>query len=137
MSAKVIYYLLFALLMVSASDATGDNKVDQNKEPSIPKNKKQLKGILTNNTKVVVMFHENKAKPCIRIMPMFEGFRTDEKFSGIKFLKLDVDKLDNLEDFDVQTIPTFRFYVHGKKTGEVVGANAGALKNKMEEFLKK
>ncbi|KAI1698208.1 thioredoxin domain-containing protein [Ditylenchus destructor] len=134
-------------MVPTASDATGDNKVDQKKETHelvTVKDNTEFKSLLKGDGKVVVMFSASWAGTMEylnrSIMPTFEKFPTCERFSGIKFGKIDVDEYpesESLKQLGIRAMPSFMFFVNGKKTGEVIGANPKALENEMEEFLRK
>lgn len=89
---------------------------------------------------VIVDYWATWCGPCKLISPHFG--KLEEKFPGIKFVKVDVDE-QNVSDHivvpcadcsqeasafaKVKAMPTFQAYKNGNKIGEVVGANVAKL----------
>jgi hypothetical protein len=59
------------------------------------------------------------------------------EFIHVKFLKVDIDKMgEQLEDVlrEINTVPTFYFYIDGILTDMLSGANPSLLKKKIEKL---
>lgn len=62
------------------------------------------------------------------------------KYDKATFLKVDIDeeKLHEVvSDEKIASVPTFRFFHGGKSSGEVIGANAKELKDKVAALSSK
>jgi thioredoxin-like negative regulator of GroEL len=67
------------------------------------------------------------------IGPKFEAMSKEPGFSGVTFIKVDVDDAEDLAaQCGVSAMPTFQFYKSGKKVDELMGANEGHLREKIE-----
>jgi thioredoxin 1 len=67
------------------------------------------------------------------IGPKFEAMSKEPGFSGVTFIKVDVDDAEDLAaQCGVSAMPTFQFYKGGKKVDELKGANEGHLREKIE-----
>lgn len=75
---------------------------------------------------VVIDFYATWCGPCKRIAPTFE--KLAEAFSGITFLKVDVDEsADLVNKYDVNAMPTFIFLKDGVVIKRVEGADMKEL----------
>ncbi|BAH93672.1 Os06g0665900, partial [Oryza sativa Japonica Group] len=65
--------------------------------------------------------------------------KLSSRYPKIPIYKVDID-MDGvgskLSDLKIFSVPTFHFYYQGRKTGEVVGANATKLESTMESLHK-
>jgi thioredoxin 1 len=67
------------------------------------------------------------------IAPKVEEF--SKKYTNVVFLKVDVDNLSDVAaKCDIRSMPTFQIYKGGEKVGEVIGAAAKPLEDKIKEF---
>ena len=83
------------------------------------------------NKLVAVDFTASWCGPCQMIGPKFAAM--SEEFTDVIFYKVDVDKNDETaEAYDVQAMPTFKFFKNGKVIAEVVGSNEAKLRSTIE-----
>uniref|UniRef100_A0A0D3GJN7 Thioredoxin domain-containing protein n=1 Tax=Oryza barthii TaxID=65489 RepID=A0A0D3GJN7_9ORYZ len=75
--------------------------------------------------------------PCRAMAPVIS--KLSSQYPKIPIYKVDID-MDGvgskLSDLKIFSVPTFHFYYQGRKTGEVVGANATKLESTMESLHK-
>ncbi|KAJ3234315.1 hypothetical protein HDU78_005897 [Chytriomyces hyalinus] len=65
--------------------------------------------------------------PCKVISPVFAEMA--KEYTNLVFVKVDVDEVpEAAEGAGIRAMPTFQFYKSGKKIDELVGANAGKLR---------
>lgn len=82
-------------------------------------------------TKAVVDFYATWCGPCKMFGPIFEEASED---SNINFVKLDVDKNDDIaRKYGVMTIPTVILFDNGEEVKRHVGL---MNKEELEEFIK-
>lgn len=56
--------------------------------------------------------------------------------AGVRFLKVDVDRLNTLAaECSVSAMPTFHYYMGGKKVAEVVGARQDMIKKHLDAHM--
>ncbi|HEU4570220.1 MAG TPA: thioredoxin [Gemmatimonadales bacterium] len=84
---------------------------------------------------VLVDFWATWCGPCLMIAPYLEQMA--QKYAGkLKVLKLDVDANQRTSiRFNVRSIPTMMFFKDGKHVDTLVGANPGALEQKVTQHL--
>jgi thioredoxin 1 len=82
----------------------------------------------------IVDFTATWCGPCKMIGPIFENFSKDKDYSNVKFIKVDVDELEDVSsEAKVEAMPSFFVYKNGKKVDELVGASEGELKKLIEK----
>ena len=83
------------------------------------------------NKLVAVDFTASWCGPCQMIGPKFAAM--SEEFTDVIFYKVDVDNnTETAEAYDVQAMPTFKFFKNGKVIAEVVGSNEAKLRSTIE-----
>lgn len=73
--------------------------------------------------------------PCRTIAPTFAAMSLE--FPKVKFLKVDIDSESlegTVQKAGISAVPTFQFYVKGKKVDEFSGANIQQLQEKIEKL---
>lgn len=77
--------------------------------------------------KLVIKCETNKCKPCHTINPFFQMLAKDPRFADkLLFIRIDVDKMkQNLRSLfgELNVVPTFFYFVAGKKIAMTVGGN--------------
>jgi thiol-disulfide isomerase/thioredoxin len=82
----------------------------------------------------VVMFTAGWCGPCKRIKPDFN--RLGSMHTGIDFFMVDVDQGPEIASMEnIQSMPTFKFYMNGKIVKQFTGANIALLEENMSYFL--
>lgn len=74
----------------------------------------------------------------LQIAPYLETLskQADVVAAGVRFLKVDVDRLDKLAaKCSVSAMPTFHYYMAGKKVAEVVGARQDMIKKSLDAHM--
>ncbi|XP_065647363.1 uncharacterized protein LOC100205970 isoform X3 [Hydra vulgaris] len=94
--------------------------------------KKEFDSILQNHERVAVDFTATWCGPCKMIGPKFE--KLAEKYSSIKFIKVDVDEnSETSEAHGIAAMPTFKFFRNGSEgVSELVGASETELDAKLQ-----
>ncbi|KAK3175803.1 hypothetical protein K4F52_009984 [Lecanicillium sp. MT-2017a] len=83
---------------------------------------------------VVADFYAVWCGDCKMIDPFFNKYAAEDKYKDIYFVKIDVDKLNDLsKQCDVRRMPTFQLYKDGEKITQV----AEPKPNDLTEFLAK
>jgi thioredoxin 1 len=87
------------------------------------------------NNLVIVDFFASWCSPCTMISPIIE--RLAEKFTKVKFAKVNVDDASNLaKEYEISSIPCIIFFKDGKEVDRVVGAvGEGILSEKISDYL--
>jgi thioredoxin 1 len=83
-----------------------------------------FESIIKSRPYVVVDFFATWCGPCKAVAPAIEKLEAEN--DGFVIVKVDVDNEDMvpvIRDHRITSMPTFVFYVHGKKVAEVKGAN--------------
>jgi len=79
---------------------------------------------------VVVDFFADWCGPCKMIAPAFQGMA--EEFTGVVFLKVDVDKgITHSLGEGVSAMPTFRFVKSGQTVDELQGADVDGVRERI------
>lgn len=81
---------------------------------------------------VIVDFTATWCGPCKMIGPFFDDL--SKKYTGLKFVKVDVDELEDVtSEAGVSAMPSFYVYKDGKVVDQIVGAS----KEKLEALVQK
>ncbi|KAJ3238409.1 hypothetical protein HDU81_007890 [Chytriomyces hyalinus] len=82
---------------------------------------------LIGSEKTAVDWFATWCGPCKVISPVFAEMA--KEYTNLVFVKVDVDEVpEAAEGAGIRAMPTFQFYKSGKKIDELVGANAGKLR---------
>ena len=93
----------------------------------------ELLNHMTNSSrKIVVDFYADWCGPCKTINPTL--YELEQKYKNILFLKVNIEKVNTK---DISSLPTFRFYMNGKKMSEILGADPNKLKKEVENLNNK
>lgn len=94
--------------------------------------KEDFDSILQNHERVAVDFTATWCGPCKMIAPKFD--KLAEKYSSIKFIKVDVDEnSETAEAYGISAMPTFKFFKNGiEAERELVGADEAELDEKLQ-----
>lgn len=96
-------------------------------------NGREFANLIAVDGLVVVDFFATWCGPCITMAPILDIL--ERKYDDVKFYKVDVDKCGDISsEYGVSAMPTFIFFVHGKKVDEIKGANAAALEEKIKSL---
>lgn len=77
------------------------------------------------NQLVVLDFTANNCPPCEMIRPIYEDVSNLEEFSGVKFLKVNInDHPDVANKYGVDGWPTFLLFKNGNMIDSIVGGQA-------------
>ncbi|KAJ2722763.1 glycerol ether metabolic process [Coemansia sp. Benny D115] len=95
--------------------------------------KAEFDKILEQNPKVAVDFNASWCGSCKAIKPVFEKLANNH--SDVKCLSVDIDEaLEIAQEYQIKSMPTFKFLDKGKVVNEVVGSNKGNLEKTMDSF---
>ena len=104
--------------------------MSENKVIVVP-SAEDMKTLIDCEGLVVVDFFATWCGPCKAIAPNIEQM-ANEEFSDVKFLKVDIDQLEELAvEYNITAMPTFKFIKGQKEVDELVGANVEKLKEKI------
>lgn len=82
---------------------------------------------------VLVDFFATWCGPCKMIAPYLD--QLSQEYTGVKFIKVDVDQFNDLADeYDVTGMPTFIFIKNGVIVHKVIDAQKEALKQGLIDF---
>lgn len=92
-----------------------------------------LENALATKEKIVVMYTAKWCTPCKELYPIFDTMK--EKYPGITFGKIDVDKHPELcRDIDV--IPNCKFFYRGREWDSFTGSKPDLLENLVADLNK-
>ena len=94
----------------------------------------QFKKILANNAAVAVDFYSTTCGPCIMIAPKYKEL-SKEYDDRVKFIKVNVQTA--YVGIQVRSMPTFHFYVQGKKEHEFSGADENGMRQAVAQIARK
>lgn len=81
---------------------------------------------------VVVDYFANWCGPCKRISPFVESL--SRKYPNVLFLKVDVDKVPEVSEArNVNSMPTFQYFINGVMVDELIGASEPDLEAKIKK----
>jgi thioredoxin 1 len=84
---------------------------------------------------VVVDYFATWCGPCKIISPIFEQLK--DKYPNVTFLKVDVDEADEIaQERQIQSMPTFQFFVAGNMVEEFHGADSKRLEEIIIQYDK-
>jgi len=88
--------------------------------------------IINSNNKVLVDFYANWCGPCKMLSPIIES--VSKNHSDIVFLKVDVDKFENIaRNYSIMSIPSLKLFENGKIIKDSLGLIS---KEELEDLLK-
>mmetsp|Transcript_37288 Transcript_37288/g.95401 ORF Transcript_37288/g.95401 Transcript_37288/m.95401 type:complete len:152 (+) Transcript_37288:3-458(+) len=91
--------------------------------------------LANGDTPLLVNFGACWCGPCQMIAPLYKELAASAEHKGLRFIKVDVDEADDIvEATDVQSLPTFQVYKHGKVVESWTGGNAEKLRACCEKF---
>ncbi|KAK6540348.1 hypothetical protein TWF694_009150 [Orbilia ellipsospora] len=95
---------------------------------------KEFQELIAGDAPTLIDFHATWCGPCKQIAPFVE--KLEKEYEQINFRKVDVDEVSEVAaEVGVRAMPTFMVFRKGEKVGEVVGANAAALKSLAKSAL--
>lgn len=77
----------------------------------------------------VAKFSASWCGPCVQIAPFVD--QLSRKYPNVNFIGIDVDSNPVAQEVGVRSMPTFHFYIDGRKVDELIGANPGVLESKV------
>ena len=87
-----------------------------------------------SNKICVVDFFADWCGPCKSIAPEIK--KLAEKYANVKFIKVNVDELEELsEEYEITSLPTFKFFVNGAVKDTVVGGKVGPVESALAKLL--
>ena len=98
--------------------------------------KDELSKIIAENydNLIVVKFSAPWCGPCHAIAPLFKKLCTNKK---LQCLNIDIDESPDIaEDFNISSIPAFKFIKKAKIVDSFIGADANKLKTLIVKHLK-
>ena len=91
----------------------------------------ELTKFIASNEKVAIDVFATWCGPCKKIAPYFEQLST--LFPSICFAKVNCDTVE-LDEFRIQSLPTFLFFVNGKDCDRIIGANKDGLNSSLAKL---
>ena len=97
-------------------------------------NNSEYQYMLNSNTYVVVIFSAKFCKPCCEFYPSM--VELSETYSDIKFIKVDIQECDDVDDIDnIVTIPHFKFVKNNSELFSFSGANKPLIIETIDKLL--
>ncbi|XP_062849418.1 thioredoxin [Trichomycterus rosablanca] len=97
-------------------------------------NKKAFDAALkaAGNKLVVMNFTATWCGPCKIICPIYKAISENPEYKNVVFLTVDVDDAECVASYcEIKCMPTFQFFMNGKKIDEFSGANQAELEKKI------
>ena len=89
--------------------------------------------MMRNYDKLVIYYGASWCKPCVTIAaPLLEEL--SKRCSDVKFVKIDVDVYEPIDEEKVNQVPIFRLYKGGQLVHEVVGATPQNITNAVSQL---
>ncbi|KLO17281.1 DUF862-domain-containing protein [Schizopora paradoxa] len=99
-------------------------------------NTQHFNNLLSTHKAVIAFFTSHTCPPCRIIEPVFERLASEKASAGVAFAKIDLGSAYGggqiASVYGVRVTPTFLFFMGGKKTHELKGADAGELKAQVD-----
>lgn len=91
--------------------------------------------VLKSDLPVVVDFFAVWCGPCKMLAPILEQASTDLD-GKVKFVKVDIDQNQVAENYQIQAVPTLKFFKNGELAGESIGlVSPEALIKKIQALI--
>ena len=88
----------------------------------------ELDSILSAKTTCVINYGAKWCRSCVDYLPGYEAISNLEEYNGVKFYKVDLDKVDEAKDqYGITSIPLTVGYVEGEEEKRFIGNNADKL----------
>ena len=86
---------------------------------------------------VIVDFYSDGCGPCRMIAPIFKKLAKEMEGKAV-FVKVDTNAMYELSSrYSVRSLPTFKFFLGGKKVHEFSGAGEGQLRQLTQQIIQK
>jgi thioredoxin len=86
---------------------------------------------------VIVDFYSDGCGPCRMIAPVFKKLASEMEGKAV-FVKVDTNAMYELSSrYSVRSLPTFKFFLGGKKVHEFSGAGEGQLRQFAQQIIQK
>ena len=97
----------------------------------------QFTSLISQSQYVIVDFYADWCGPCKQIAPFFNSLSTQQQYSSIKFVKVNVDNVPQISQLcKVTSLPTFITFKNGQLHNKITGANETNIKNLLSTLLK-
>ncbi|KAJ3220247.1 hypothetical protein HDU67_003262 [Dinochytrium kinnereticum] len=108
--------------LIGEIDQELDDNVDWEQVKAAPLKQIRFRKFKNGSKLTVVDFTASWCGPCKAVAPRFEQLA--DRYPNVNFLKVDVDEQRGIaSEHEVRAMPTFQFFISGKKVDEVVGAD--------------
>jgi thioredoxin 1 len=88
----------------------------------------EFNALVAQGLPVLATFTAKWCGPCKTMAPLVDALATATP--NVTFVRVDVDQdADLMAKLDINTVPTFQLYWHGRKTGEIAGATLDGVKH--------
>lgn len=88
----------------------------------------ELNSILSAKTTCVINYGAKWCRSCVEYLPGYEAISDIEEYEGVKFYKVDLDKVDEAKDqYGIISIPLTVGYVEGEEEKRFIGNNCDKL----------